>query len=58
MVRLAEFELDLRSGELRMNGTSVKVQPQPNKTNKTNKTHSHRSQLRLSAVYMLARSLR
>ena len=55
MVRLAEFELDLRSGELRMNGTSVKVQPQPNKTNKT---HSHRSQLRLSAVYMLARSLR
>ena len=30
-VRFAEFELDLRSGELRINGTSVKLQPQPAK---------------------------
>jgi TolB-like protein/DNA-binding winged helix-turn-helix (wHTH) protein/tetratricopeptide (TPR) repeat protein len=31
VVRFAEFELDLRSGELRTNGTSVKLQPQPAK---------------------------
>jgi eukaryotic-like serine/threonine-protein kinase len=31
MVRFAEFEVDLRSGELRTNGTSVKLQPQPAK---------------------------
>jgi TolB-like protein/DNA-binding winged helix-turn-helix (wHTH) protein/tetratricopeptide (TPR) repeat protein len=31
LVRFAEFELDLRSGELRTNGTSVKLQPQPAK---------------------------
>jgi eukaryotic-like serine/threonine-protein kinase len=30
-VRFAEFELDLRSGELRTNGASVKLQPQPAK---------------------------
>jgi DNA-binding winged helix-turn-helix (wHTH) protein/tetratricopeptide (TPR) repeat protein/TolB-like protein len=30
-VRFAEFELDLRSGELRTNGTSVRLQPQPAK---------------------------
>jgi TolB-like protein/DNA-binding winged helix-turn-helix (wHTH) protein/Flp pilus assembly protein TadD len=29
IVRFAEFELDLRSGELRTNGTSVRLQPQP-----------------------------
>jgi len=31
LVRFAEFELDLQSGELRTNGTSVKLQPQPAK---------------------------
>jgi TolB-like protein/DNA-binding winged helix-turn-helix (wHTH) protein/Flp pilus assembly protein TadD len=31
VVRFAEFEIDLRSGELRINGTSVKLQPQPAK---------------------------
>jgi TolB-like protein/DNA-binding winged helix-turn-helix (wHTH) protein/tetratricopeptide (TPR) repeat protein len=31
VVRFAEFELDLRSGELRTNGTSVRLQPQPAK---------------------------
>jgi len=31
VVRFAEFELDLRGGELRTNGTSVKLQPQPAK---------------------------
>ena len=31
MVRFGEFEVDLRSGELRTNGTSVKLQPQPAK---------------------------
>ncbi len=31
VVRFAEFELDLRSAELRTNGTSVKLQPQPAK---------------------------
>jgi eukaryotic-like serine/threonine-protein kinase len=31
MVRFGEFEIDLRSGELRTNGTSVKLQPQPAK---------------------------
>jgi TolB-like protein/DNA-binding winged helix-turn-helix (wHTH) protein/tetratricopeptide (TPR) repeat protein len=31
VVRFAEFALDLRSGELRTNGTSVKLQPQPAK---------------------------
>jgi DNA-binding winged helix-turn-helix (wHTH) protein/tetratricopeptide (TPR) repeat protein len=31
VVRFAEFELDLRSGELRTNGISVKLQPQPAK---------------------------
>jgi TolB-like protein/DNA-binding winged helix-turn-helix (wHTH) protein/tetratricopeptide (TPR) repeat protein len=31
VVRFAEFELDLRSGELRTNGTTVKLQPQPAK---------------------------
>jgi eukaryotic-like serine/threonine-protein kinase len=30
-VRFAEFEMDLRSGELRANGTPVKLQPQPAK---------------------------
>jgi DNA-binding winged helix-turn-helix (wHTH) protein/tetratricopeptide (TPR) repeat protein len=30
-VRFAEFEMDLRSGELRANGTSVRLQPQPAK---------------------------
>jgi DNA-binding winged helix-turn-helix (wHTH) protein/tetratricopeptide (TPR) repeat protein len=30
-VRFAEFEVDLRTGELRTNGTSVKLQPQPAK---------------------------
>jgi DNA-binding winged helix-turn-helix (wHTH) protein/TolB-like protein len=29
IVRFAEFELDLRSSELRTNGTSVRLQPQP-----------------------------
>jgi DNA-binding winged helix-turn-helix (wHTH) protein/tetratricopeptide (TPR) repeat protein len=31
VVRFAEFELDLRSGELRTKGTSVRLQPQPAK---------------------------
>ena len=31
VVRFAEFEIDLRSGELRINGISVKLQPQPAK---------------------------
>jgi eukaryotic-like serine/threonine-protein kinase len=31
MVCFGEFEVDLRSGELRTNGTSVKLQPQPAK---------------------------
>ena len=31
VVRFAEFELDLRSSELRTNGTSVRLQPQPAK---------------------------
>jgi len=31
IVRFAEFEVDLRSGELRTNGTSAKLQPQPAK---------------------------
>jgi TolB-like protein/DNA-binding winged helix-turn-helix (wHTH) protein/Flp pilus assembly protein TadD len=31
VVRFAEFELDLRSGELRTNGSSVRLQPQPAK---------------------------
>jgi TolB-like protein/DNA-binding winged helix-turn-helix (wHTH) protein/Flp pilus assembly protein TadD len=31
VARFGEFELDLRSGELRTNGTSVKLQPQPAK---------------------------
>ena len=31
VVRFAEFELNLRTGELRTNGTSVKLQPQPAK---------------------------
>ena len=31
LVRFAEFELDTRSGELRTNGISVRLQPQPAK---------------------------
>ena len=31
MVRFSEFELDLRSGELRVNGASAKLRPQPAK---------------------------
>jgi len=31
VVRFADFELDLRTGELRRNGTSLKLQPQPAK---------------------------
>jgi len=31
VVRFAEFELDLRNGELRTNGSSVRLQPQPAK---------------------------
>ena len=31
VVRFAEFELDLRTGDLRRDGTSVKLQPQPAK---------------------------
>jgi DNA-binding winged helix-turn-helix (wHTH) protein/tetratricopeptide (TPR) repeat protein len=31
VVRFAEFQFDLRSGELRTNGTSVRLQPQPAK---------------------------
>jgi len=30
-VRFANFELDVRTGELRRDGTSLKLQPQPAK---------------------------